>query len=418
MEARVGAMKRYYEKKNVLIGLGLLVAIVVLGVGQFALERTVAAQAGAEAPRFEVDPFWPKPLPNHWVMGSTIGITIDSRDHVFVIHRQGSLGTNEVNASTDPPRTTDCCVPAPNVLEFDPEGNVVNHWGGPGEGYDWPQSNHGITLDPMGNIWIGGNGASDAHILKFTRDGKFIKQFGKPHARRDPSSSDDEPTFVGDSDDKENFGRVAKVSFDDSGAEAFVADGYLNKRVAVLDSTTGEMKRYWGAYGNKPDDADLGRYDPMAKPAPQFRNPVHCAEPTHDGLVYVCDRVNNRIQVFRVNGEYVDEVIIAKATLGAGAAWDVTFSSDPEQRYIYMADGMNERVYIIERKTLKLLTDFGDGGRQPGQFYGVHSIATDSKGNIYTTETYEGKRVQKFVYKGTGPVREKSQGVLWPTSSN
>ncbi|GMR22455.1 MAG: hypothetical protein BMS9Abin37_0808 [Acidobacteriota bacterium] len=411
-------MKRLYTKKNVVVGAGLLIAFVVLGVSQFALERIVAAQAGVEAPRFEVDPFWPKPLPNHWVMGSTIGITIDSRDHVFVIHRQGSLGRNEINASTDPPRSTECCVPAPPVLEFDPEGNLVNHWGGPGEGYDWPQSNHGITLDPMGNIWIGGNGASDSHILKFTRDGKFLKQFGKPNARRDPSSSDDDPTFVGGSNDKENFGRVAKVSFDDSGAEAFVADGYLNKRVAVLDSTTGEMKRYWGAYGNKPDDTDLGRYDPNAKPAPQFRNPVHCAEPSHDGLVYVCDRVNDRIQVFRTNGEYVDEVIVAKETLGAGAAWDVSFSSDSEQRYIYLADGMNERVYIIERKTLTLLTDFGDGGRQPGQFYGVHSIATDSKGNIYTTETYEGKRVQKFVYKGIGPVREKSQGVLWPTSSN
>ena len=411
-------MKHLYTKKNVLIGTGLLVAIVVLGVGQFALERAVTAQGGAEAPMFEVDPFWPKPLPNHWVMGSTIGITIDSRDHVFVIHRQGSLGTNEVNASTDPPRTTDCCVPAPNILEFDPEGNLVNHWGGPGEGYDWPQSNHGITIDPMDNIWIGGNGRSDAHILKFTRDGKFVKQFGKPHARRDPSSSDDEPTFMGNSHDKENFGRVAKVSFDDSGAEAFVADGYLNKRVAVLDSETGELKRYWGAYGNKPDDANLGRYDPNAKPAPQFRNPVHCAEPTHDGLVYVCDRPNNRVQVFRLNGEYVDEVIVAKETLGSGAAWDVSFSSDAEQRYIYLADGMNERVYIIERKSLKLLTDFGDGGRQAGQFYGVHSIATDSKGNIYTTETYEGKRIQKFVYKGTGPVRKKNQGVLWPTSSN
>ena len=411
-------MMRLCTKKHVVIGAGLVVAFVALGVGQFALERSVAAQGGAEAPRFEVDPFWPKPLPNHWVMGSTIGISIDSRDHVFVIHRQGSLGTNEVNASTDPPRTTECCVPAPNVLEFDPEGNLVNHWGGPGEGYNWPQSNHGITIDPMDNIWIGGNGRSDAHILKFTRDGKFIKQFGKPHARRDPSSSDDEPTFVGNSHDEENFGRVAKVSFDDSGAEAFVADGYLNKRVAVLDAETGELKRSWGAYGNKPDDADLGRYDPNAKPAQQFRNPVHCAEPTHDGLVYVCDRPNNRVQVFRLNGEYVDELIVAKQTLGAGAAWDVTFSNDPEQRYLYLADGMNERVYIIERKTLTLLTDFGDGGRQPGQFYGVHSIATDSKGNIYTTETYEGKRIQKFVYKGTGPVGEKSQGVLWPTSSN
>ena len=138
---------------------------------------------------FEVDPFWPKPLPNHWVMGSTIGVTVDSRDHVFVIHRQGSLGANEINAAATPPRTTDCCVPAPPVLEFDPEGNLVNHWGGPGDGYDWPESNHGITIDPMDNIWIGGNGASDAHILKFTRDGKFVKQFGKPNARRAAGST-------------------------------------------------------------------------------------------------------------------------------------------------------------------------------------------------------------------------------------
>lgn len=404
-------------KKNVLIGIGLLVVLIALGVGQFALERTVVAQMD-QAPQFEVDPFWPKPLPNHWVMGSTIGITIDSRDHVFVIHRQQSLGRNEINAAGDPPRTTDCCVPAPPVLEFDPDGNVVNHWGGPGEGYDWPQSNHGITLDPKGNLWIGGNGASDSHILKFTRDGKFIAQFGKPNARRDPSSSADDPTFVGNSHDRSNFGRVAKISFNEDGSEAFVADGYLNKRVAVLDAETGELKRYWGAYGNEPDDKNLGRYDPNAKPAPQFRNPVHCAVPTLDGLVYVCDRVNDRVQVFRENGEYVDELIVAKQTLGAGAAWDVSFSNDAAKRYMYLADGMNERVYIIERKSLKLLTAFGDGGRQPGQFYGVHSIATDSKGNIYTTETYEGKRLQKFVYKGMGPVRERSQGVLWPTSSD
>lgn len=410
-------MKRAIAKKNLVIGLGLVIAFVALGVGQMALERSVAAQ-GAEAPQFEVDPFWPKPLPNHWVMGSTIGISIDSRDHVFVIHRQGSLGQNEINASTTPKRTTDCCIPAPPVLEFDPAGNVVNHWGGPGEGYDWPTSNHGITIDPMDNIWIGGNGAGDSHILKFTRDGKFVKQFGKPNARREPGSSDAEPSYVGGSNDPVNFGRVAEVNFGADGKEAFVADGYLNKRVAVIDSTTGEMKRHWGAYGNKPDDGNLGRYNPNAKPAPQFRNPVHCSQISNDGLLYACDRVNNRIQVFRPDGEYVDEVIVAKETLGSGSAWDVSFSADSDQRFIYLADGMNEKVYIIERKSLQLLTEFGDGGRQPGQFYGVHSIATDSKGNVYTTETYEGKRVQKFVYKGVGPVREKSQGVLWPTASN
>ncbi|MDX1406460.1 MAG: hypothetical protein R3192_18150, partial [Woeseiaceae bacterium] len=297
------------------------------------------------------------------------------------------------------------------------QGNLVGHWGGPGEGYEWPESNHGITIDPKDNIWIGGNGQSDSHLLKFTRDGKFLKQFGVQGVHRDPASPDAEPRWLGDSHDQNNFGRVAEVSFDSAGSEVFVADGYLNKRVAVLDANTGEMKRYWGAYGNEPDDTNLGPYDPDAPPAQQFRNPVHCAEPAEDGLVYACDRVNNRLQVFRKDGTFVDEIFLAKESLGSGAVWDLAFSKDPEQRYIYVADGKNEKVYVIERKSLTLLTSFGDGGRQPGQFFGVHSIATDSKGNIYTTETYEGKRLQKFVYRGIGEV-EADQGTPWPSTSD
>jgi DNA-binding beta-propeller fold protein YncE len=408
------------RNKNVAIGTAFLLAVAALGLGQLALERALAAQdKGVEAPAFEVDPFWPKPLPNNWVIGSTIGVTVDSRDHVFVIHRYQTLNQlTEVSAATKPPTALECCVPAPPVLEFDPEGNLVGHWGGPGQGYDWPSSNHGITIDPMDHIWIGGNGQGDSHILKFTRDGKFLKQFGRPGVRRDPSSSAAEPKWVGGSNDKENFGRVAKISFDAAGKEAFVADGYLNRRVAVLDGSTGEFKRYWGAYGNKPDDGELPLYDPKAPPAQQFRNPVHCAQPSQDGLLYVCDRAGNRIQVFRLGGEFVTELIVAKETLGSGAVWDIAFSRDPEQKYIYLADGKNEKVYIIDRKKLEVITSFGAGGRQPGQFFGVHSIATDSKGNIYTTETYEGKRVQKFVYKGMAPVRAKDQGVLWPRPSN
>ena len=196
--------------------------------------------------------------------------------------------------------------------------------------------------------------------------------------------------------------------------ETYVADGYLNKRVAVLDAETGKMKRYWGAYGNKPDDKDLGPYDPKAPPAQQFRNPVHCVERSNDGIVYVCDRVNNRIQLFTPEGKFVKEAIYAKNTLASGAVWDIAFSKDPEQRYIFMADGQNEKVRIILRDTLEELAAFGNGGRQPGQFYGVHSIATDSKGNLYTTETYEGKRVQKFVNKGVGSMPRGFQGILWP----
>ena len=365
--------------------------------GETAVEGTATdpVATGPQAPMFEVDPLWPKPLPNHWVMGSTIGVSVDSRDHIWVIHRQTSLNEgNEVGVGS-------CCIPAPNVLEFDQEGNVVNSWGGPGEGYEWPESNHGITVDYMDNVWIGGNGADDAHLLKFARDGTFLMQLGRAGMN-------------GGSNDTENFGRVAKISVDPNANEAYIADGYGNKRVAVVDANTGEFKRYWGAYGNMPDDADLGPYDPDAPPAQQFRTPVHCAEISNDNFVYVCDRVNNRIQQFQTDGTFVEEVIVAPETLGAGSAWDLAFSRDPEQAYIYLADGVNEKVYIIRRDTLEVLTSFGDGGRQPGQFFGAHSIATDSAGNIYTTETYEGKRLQKFVFKGLGPVPEMDQGVVWP----
>jgi DNA-binding beta-propeller fold protein YncE len=195
------------------------------------------------------------------------------------------------------------------------------------------------------------------------------------------------------------------------------ADGYLNKRVAVIDADTGVMKRYWGAYGNKPDDSNLGPYNPAAPPAQQFRNPVHCIERSVDNLVYVCDRQNDRLQVFKPDGTFVKEKFFAKNTRGAGSVWDIVFSKDPEQKFLMLADGQNERVRVIVRDTLEEITSFGDGGRQPGQFYGVHSIASDSKGNLYTTETYEGKRVQKFNYKGIGSVPLGYQGVLWPKKS-
>ncbi|HET7130842.1 MAG TPA: hypothetical protein VFJ95_01285, partial [Gammaproteobacteria bacterium] len=295
----------------------------------------------------------------------------------------------------------ECCTIAPPVIEFDADGNVVGSWGGPGEGYDWPTSNHGITVDHMDNVWIGGNDPKDAHVLKFTRAGKLLLQLGKPGENKG-------------SNDPVNFWRVAKISIDPAANEAFISDGYGNKRVVVIDVSTGERKRYWGAYGNKPDDTDLGPYDPAAPPAQQFRNPVHCAEPSNDGFVYVCDRVNDRIQVFRKDGTFVSELRVKVETRGAGSVWDIAFSKDPEQTYIYLADGMNEQIHVIDRKKMEILTSFGDGGRQPGQFFGVHSIATDSKGNIYTTETYEGKRVQKFVYRGLAPVAAKDQGSPWP----
>ncbi|MSR06126.1 MAG: hypothetical protein EXR93_03510 [Gemmatimonadetes bacterium] len=404
------------RKRNLVFGVTLAAAFLALAAGQAALRAS--SWKAVDAPMFEVDPMWPKPLPNHWILGSTIGVGVDSKDHVFIIHRGFPTLTARTEAGLDTkPPTGECCAAAPPILEFDPEGNLVKAWGGPEAGHDWPVSNHGISIDHKDNVWIGGNGtcndslvkagvcktagSGDSYVLKFTHDGKFLMQIGEANQRANSNSMT-------------SFGRVAKISFDVPANEAYLADGYGNKRVAVLDMDNGKIKRFWGAYGNVPKDTNMGPYNPDAPLIQQFRNPVHCAEPTNDGLVYVCDRPNDRIQVFQKDGKFVKEVRIAPATRGDGSVWDIAFSRDPQQKYMYLADGKNEHIYVMDRQSLEILTQFGDGGRQPGQWFAVHSIATDSKGNIYTTETYEGKRVQKFVYKGIGPVTKKEQGVVWP----
>jgi len=386
------------SRRTVWIGAAFVTALSGLAAVERSLARSAEAVQMVQAPRFEVDPFWPKPLPNGWVLGMAIGVAVDASDHVWIVHRADTLSPIEAAADQNPPAAA-CCRKAPPVLEFDPDGNLVGHWGGPGEGYEWPLSNHGIFVDHRNHVWIGGNDGKDAHVLKFTRQGTFLMQFGRQGRS-------------GGSNDTTSFGRVAKIYVDPKADEAYIADGYGNRRVAVIDAQTGAFKRYWGAYGAAPDDTNPGPYDPNAPPAKQFRTPVHCADLSHDGLVYVCDRPNDRLQVFKPDGTFVKEVIIAPKTLGDGSTWDVAFSKDPEQKYLYVADGKNERVYVLDRQSLEILTSFGDGGRQPGQFFAVHSIATDSKGNIFTTETYEGRRLQKFVFKGIGAV-PKEQGTPW-----
>jgi DNA-binding beta-propeller fold protein YncE len=418
--------------RQLFIGAALLALLVALFQSTIVLEKRAAVEAATNrAPSFEVDPLWPKPMPNGWSLGQTIGVAVDAQDHVWIIHRQDTLEANEVHATTNPP-IAKCCAPAPPVLAFDQQGNLVAHWGGKGQGYDWPVSNHGITIDYKGNVWIGGNGRgqapgaargqgggrgqtvndesqvggtqgyfNDSMVLKFTQTGSFLMQIGKPGQSKG-------------SNDVENLRLPAKTFVDKMENEVYVADGYGNHRVIVYDVETGKYKRHWGAYGNKPDDVALGPYDPKAPPAQQFRNPVHCADLSNDRLLYVCDRANDRIQVFKTDGTFVKEAFINKETLGSGSVWDITFSRDPQQTYLYVADGENRRVHILDRSSLELLTSFGEGGRQPGMFYGVHSIATDSKGNIYTTETYRGQRLQKFVFKGLAPITKKDQGVLWP----
>jgi len=400
-------------KRNLLIGATFFAALVMLGIGQSMVSKAAAQAKGnmVQVPRFEVDPAFPKPLPNHWYQGQTIGVDVDAQDHIWIIHRQDSLSNGEQALDE---KTGACCAKAPPVLEFDQQGNLLRHWGGqdgPGDtsaptSYKWPSSNHGITIDHKGNVWIGGNGGDDGMVLKFTMDGKFLMRVGANYPAADSNAQD-------------RFWKVAKLNEDAKAGEMYIADGYGNKRVAVIDEDTGKMKRFWGAYGNKPDDTNTGRYNPDEPLIQQFRNPVHCAVPSADGTVYVCDRVNDRIQAFKTDGTFIKEVRISPRTLGDGAVWDIAFSKDPQQKYLYLVDGHDEKIWILDRASLEVLTSFGDGGKQPGQFYAVHSLAVDSKGNIYTTETYDGRRVQRFMLKGMQSVEKgKDQGTVWPKSSN
>ena len=377
--------------------LALIVLVVAAAVALRAQTATV------QAPYFDVDPFWPKPLPNHWVLGSTIGVSVDDQDHVWIIHRPGSVDDN-FKAAAVTPQVGRCCTPAPPVLEFDQQGNLVGHWGGPDpkSKYEWPVSNHGITVDHKGNVWIGGNDEmKDTQVLKFTRKGDFLLQIGKQGVHNG-------------SNDTQNLWRAAKIFVDPAANEAYIADGYGNRRVIVFDADTGKYKRHWGAYGAKPDDAKIGDYDPAEPPSKHFRT-VHCVIVSKDRFVYVCDRVNDRVQVFRTDGTFVKEMFFETKTIRSGSVWDMAFSRDPQETYIYQVDGVNEEVRVLRRDTLEVVTVFGDGGRQPGQFYGVHNIAVDSRGNLYTTETYNGARLQRFLYKGIRAV-PKNRGVPWPVA--
>ncbi|MDB5484854.1 MAG: hypothetical protein JWR73_878 [Tardiphaga sp.] len=351
-----------------------------------ALSFTNTARA-ADVPTFEVDASWPKPLPNNWILGQVGGITTDKNGHIWLIHRPRSLTDDEKGASLTPPRSK-CCVSAPPVLEFDAEGNLLRSWGGPpakesGAGYEWVGREHGIEVDDQGFVWIGGNADNDNAILKFTGDGKFVMQIGTIA----PSKG---------SNDTTQLGKPAETAIDKAANEIYVADGYGNRRVIVFDATTGAYKRHWGAYGNKPNDDKQPAYDPKAPAPQQFANPVHCVKIANDGLVYVCDRINNRIQVFKKDGSFVKEWFFEKNTLGNGAVWDLAVWPDPKQTWLLSADGENNEIRVLNREDGRVVGTLGRSGRQAGQFHWIHAMAVDAKGNVYTAEVDTGKRVQKF----------------------
>ncbi len=335
---------------------------------------------------FVVDPFWPRELPDGWLLGNVVGVATDSADNVWIIHRPNS----QTGAADTPP-----------VIALGPAGDVVQSWGGPGEGYDWGTQTHGIYVDHQDNVWVGFGGGlpydptkpsttDNALVLKFTPDGEFLLQIGDFGRGTEGSGSE------------EFLGQPTDIFVDTEADEVYISDGYTNRRVIVFDANTGEHKRFWGAYGNDPDDAPTPRFSRDNTPPQQFNTP-HCVAGAADGLVYVCDRGNQRIQVFGTDGTFVAERLI-EATLGAGriggTPWDVAFSRDPEQRLVYVVDGGSHAVHTLSRDSLEVVASFGRRGRWAGQFESPHSMAVDSQGNLFVGETLDGRRVQKFVPGG------------------
>ncbi len=372
-----------------------------------------AAGAGDQVPVYEWDPHWPKrPLPNKWAVGNMVGAHVDSQDHVWVVHRPRTLlEGSEDDAAYDLPES-ECCIPAPAVIEFDQAGNVVQAWGGPKadafkasgigaggprsidpkklmwtqpEGYTWPESEHTIFVDHQSHVWVGNNGGS--HINKFTRDGKYLLTVGRVGAQGNHSNTTDA------------LKRPAGVTVDPKTNELYVADGYGNRRVIVFDAETGAYKRHWGAYGKTPDDSVPFTYDPKGPLSTQM-NTVHCVWIDNKDEVYVCDRANSRIQVFKRDGTFVREAQVAPETM-RGSVLDLAFSKDPEQRWMFVADGRNDKVWILRKSDMTVVGSFGHSSHWGGGFTVAHSIAIDSKNNIYVAETLTGQRIQRFLYKGT-----------------
>ena len=422
--------------KRTLLGLAAALSAVVAALGIWQLQMGEAQADRGDRPRFSVDPSWPKALPHKWLIGQVPGLAVDKDDNIWIVQRARTLTNDERGASTtdipvapipSPPpldgaarpqgAIADCCLPAPAVMQFDPKGNLLRAWGGPvdpgkcleSEGCFWPNTEHGIYVDHNMNVWLGGQ--AGGAVLKFSADGDFLLQIG----RRQPPvrASNDKTSGINGTP---LLAQPADMEVDPDTNELYIADGYTNLRVIVVDAQTGMYKRHWGAYGQNPvnDTGNIGPYIKNQPAAPHFRNPVHAVRITDDGLVYVADRVNDRIQVFdkkKVGAVcqnptgasgvcgYVGEFFVERDTLLNGSTWDVDVSSDRDQKFLYNADGSNQYVWTLNRKTGAILGTFGRNGRSAGQFHWVHNMAVDSKGNMYTAEVDTGKRVQKFVSK-------------------
>ena len=363
--------------------------LVACGSGSDAADAgdAPAAAATGGVPTFQVDPSWPREMPNKWIMGAVTAVFVDSQDHVWVTHLVETLTPEETSVVQDPPIGT-CCVPAPTVIEFDAQGDVVQAWGDPDDDISvFPRNPHGIFVDHNDFVWIGTY--RHHRVMKFTRDGQLVMTIGEYDEN-------------GGSSDTTLLGGPAGIWVNPETNEVFIADGYRNRRVVVFNGETGEYLRHWGAYGEMPDDEyDYGDRDPDGPPPRQFSN-VHGLTGSADGMIYAADRRGNRIQSFRQNGEFVAERIIAPLTRSSGSAFVIALSPDADQQWLYLADGTNHKVWVLGRENLEVVGEFGRGGRQVGQFLRPHGMGIDSQGNLYVGEASTGRRVQKFTVSGGG----------------
>lgn len=353
-------------------------------------------------PLFKADAAWPR-LPEDIILGQSPGLAVDSQDTIWVLTRPNSLDPTESGLAQDPAIALACCKLPPHVLRFDQEGNLLSGWGGPqlapgdGDAEQWPANVHGLYVDDEGTVWIGGNGDGDHVVLNFTANGQFIRQFGT----RGQTAGNESRTTLGN---------PADIAANDE--SVLVADGYINKRIVELSDADLAMTHLFGAYGEVPgggtrdepfDQSQASSTaDGGANPESRiFGDIVHCVVRGPDSTIYVCDRRNNRLQLFRETAdgaEFLQDIVIGAGTGGTRTASDVAFS--PDGTYVYVADMMNGRVWVLLRETHEVVGSFGRNGRYPGQFIWLHSVDVDSMGNVYTTEVGSGRRVQRFVFQG------------------
>jgi DNA-binding beta-propeller fold protein YncE len=430
------------------------------------------ASSRGKTPNFVIDPSWPQQLPNNWLVGQIGGLYVDQHDHVWVYNRPRTMTTEEAGLEGPVPGATDengqpinglgqvraygavadCCKAAPSVLELDSNGKLLRAWGGPSDpgfiggkckaeaGCIWPSNEHGIYVDHNDNVWLSGSSAAvsgrgaagrggppwatnkeggDGFVLKFDRNGNFKMRIGG--TPRGPNSNDTH----GGINETPLLYQAADMVVDPTTNRLYVADGYGNRRVLIVDANTGKYIGHFGAYGNNPVDDGAARaagpwiadYSKGNKKPAFFRNPVHCVKIAHDGKIYVCDRGNDRIQVFDKNdpalgkpcsnptGEagkcgYVADQIISEHTNIIGTAVSMTFSTDKAQSCLYVGDNANMTIYILNRTNLQELGRLGRSGRMAGEFHYLHQVSVDSKGNIYTAEVDTAKRIQKFLRYG------------------